>query len=615
LPLKIILLELFSRRKKIVYLILIIFVITIQLLAGNPQLVFISFVALVFYSIYTLYLPKKVNFFQLCLLLFFLGSGSICGAAVQILPTLELYKLSRGNLQPSFEFMTQISASPRILLSYFFHFGYPEEYGLNIKRLGYMDVYPFLLVLFGLFLRKDRLTKFFFISLLISIVLSLGKYNPLYKLYLYIPLINQMRYPILFLFIASFFISILAGFSLNYILNLETEIRKKELFKLTLKIITLVYILLIIFSVFTYREENIYFSLSDFFLYFIKETKFFIILSLIIFLIFSLYFSGKISANLFKKINFIFLFFTIFLSPPYLIPSLNDVDYIELLREENIDKDIYITPSSIYPENPEYVDFLKKEKGFFRVYNDYKKTPLQRSLGLLYKIPCIIGYLPLHLARFEKYLTLLYEDIYTTGLNLMNVKFILDKKMEGVPIGIENEIERLVYNNEISIIENKNCLPRAFIVYKNLFIKDEDEILEKLGDVNFNPKEYVILEEKPKLVQSPDSTVQNLNSSAEIIKYSPLELIINANLKENGFLFLSDTYYPGWKVYVNGKEDKIYRANYLFRAVYLKKGKNEVRFVYEPIIFKIGLLISILTILVLTGIIIKSFCTNKKLLQ
>ncbi|PIW67572.1 MAG: hypothetical protein COW10_04930, partial [Candidatus Omnitrophica bacterium CG12_big_fil_rev_8_21_14_0_65_42_8] len=59
---------------------------------------------------------------------------------------------------------------------------------------------------------------------------------------------------------------------------------------------------------------------------------------------------------------------------------------------------------------------------------------------------------------------------------------------------------------------------------------------------------------------------------------------------------LSDTYYPGWKAIVDGKYQKIIRADYILRAVRLEPGAHTVDFIYSPGSFKAGLFITILTI-------------------
>ena len=58
---------------------------------------------------------------------------------------------------------------------------------------------------------------------------------------------------------------------------------------------------------------------------------------------------------------------------------------------------------------------------------------------------------------------------------------------------------------------------------------------------------------------------------------------------------LADAYHPGWKLRVDGKEQRILRANYLFRAVELPAGNHKVEFSYEPETFRIGLRISLCT--------------------
>ena len=69
-------------------------------------------------------------------------------------------------------------------------------------------------------------------------------------------------------------------------------------------------------------------------------------------------------------------------------------------------------------------------------------------------------------------------------------------------------------------------------------------------------------------------------------------------------LLLSETDYPGWKVRVDGRPEKIYRANQAFRAVPLPSGNHTVRFTYEPGSFYYGLWISLATLLGLLGALI-----------
>ena len=94
------------------------------------------------------------------------------------------------------------------------------------------------------------------------------------------------------------------------------------------------------------------------------------------------------------------------------------------------------------------------------------------------------------------------------------------------------------------------------------------------------------------------------DEGATITKYSPNEVIVKAKVSQPKFLVLSDSYYPGWKAYVDGVREKVYVANYISRAVYLDAGEHTVRFVFDPFSFKAGLAITLLTIMLLLGYII-----------
>ena len=92
-------------------------------------------------------------------------------------------------------------------------------------------------------------------------------------------------------------------------------------------------------------------------------------------------------------------------------------------------------------------------------------------------------------------------------------------------------------------------------------------------------------------------------STAKITRYSYNELTVEADMQSLGLVVLSDTFYPGWKAFVDGVESAIYKADYVFRAVLLDEGKHRIDFINDPASFKVGAFISFLTS-VLIGILI-----------
>ena len=91
--------------------------------------------------------------------------------------------------------------------------------------------------------------------------------------------------------------------------------------------------------------------------------------------------------------------------------------------------------------------------------------------------------------------------------------------------------------------------------------------------------------------------LSRLPQKVQILSESNNRLDLQVNAEENSLLVLSDTYYPGWKALVDGKETKIYRADYAFRALPLNAGTHRVGFVYDPMSFKLGAGVTILGIL------------------
>lgn len=141
-------------------------------------------------------------------------------------------------------------------------------------------------------------------------------------------------------------------------------------------------------------------------------------------------------------------------------------------------------------------------------------------------------------------------------------------------------------------------VPRAYVVSKVTEEKNPLQILNKLSSKEFNPLEEVILHEAV-----PVDRKRGFQGRAAIVKYANSYVAVQASLNSPGVLVLADSFYPGWRVYVDGNESKILRANFFFRGVSLPAGEHLVEFRYRPASFTIGLAISLAT---LCGVILCS---------
>jgi uncharacterized membrane protein YfhO len=84
------------------------------------------------------------------------------------------------------------------------------------------------------------------------------------------------------------------------------------------------------------------------------------------------------------------------------------------------------------------------------------------------------------------------------------------------------------------------------------------------------------------------------------IEYDNINHIrIEVTTAQPGIVVLSEASYPGWRVTVNGKQANIIRLNYLFQGVEVDSGRQQIQFEYQPPFFRLYLLISFFTFLVI----------------
>jgi hypothetical protein len=75
--------------------------------------------------------------------------------------------------------------------------------------------------------------------------------------------------------------------------------------------------------------------------------------------------------------------------------------------------------------------------------------------------------------------------------------------------------------------------------------------------------------------------------------YESGRVVVESNVGRDGWLVLSDRYFPGWFARLDGEPVSIERANVMVRAVRVPAGKHAVEFRYAPASLRIGGLVSL----------------------
>ena len=218
--------------------------------------------------------------------------------------------------------------------------------------------------------------------------------------------------------------------------------------------------------------------------------------------------------------------------------------------------------------------------------------PNQDSIGRVY------------LANFDVY----RQGVFKADGNLVNndIAFILATKDEGT----ENTLE-MVYDGDIKIYENKDLPQNLPIIRDVIQANNKDQCLSILPGID--PFKTAIVENVDRL---PLSNLQADNhiETAQISGYSANTVQITTNLRAPALIVLSDTYFPGWEVKINGMPSQIINTNCMMRGVFVDAGNSLIEMEYRPISGLAGGIISGISclILVLIAIIRKNMRVNSK---
>lgn len=420
--------------------------------------------------------------------------------------------------------------------------------------VSYIGIGSFIFVLFSIF-RKDKKTIFFLSALLISLIFAFPTLIAKIPYKLNFPFLASSQ-PTRLIFIVDFSLSVLAAFGFDYFL--KTNNKKKTIY--ILSIVLVLFLAIWLFVLFLFK--NISFQdLSVTKQNLILPTILVFINSLLI--IFIIWFKNKKFVNIFSLIIILLLFadllrfgwkYTPFTNKDYLYPNTKTLNFLK----ENLGNYRYMaTDSKIFPPNFSVIYKLQGLDGYDPLYLE-NYAELIAAIGR--KEPNInkpFG--------FNRIITPQSTD--TSLINILGVKYIITF---GKP-GINPNYKKVFTEGQTNVYENLDVLPRTFFAWNIYLAKDNKDTIEQIFKFKDDLRTNAI-------VQGFKGNAKYSDGIAKIINYSENKVeIVTQNSKE-GFLVLTDSYYPTWHARIDGSETKIYKTDYNFRGILIPSGNHKVEF-------------------------------------
>lgn len=579
------------------HLVLASIFLVIQFLAGAPEIVILTGIVLVI-TIFFLgaILDKDIPLRSRVKGLVLLGVIVVLLSGIQLTAFYELHRYSIRSAGLSYASATTWSFAWKDFIQFFLpdFFGYQqtiEKYWLNqswLKTL-YLGIGPLLFSV--LFFAKGGRTRWFFLGLVVfSLVLGLGGNTPVYKLLHKIPPFNSVRYPVKFLFLLFFALSAMTAMGLD-ILRKGIAYKDRTVRRIVLVFFYSGFLCALgwAFLNFRYNEITAFLEHRN-----IRPPLF-----------------NDIWFNLHNAKRFL-LFSFVLCTGIFLYLELRAKRIVLGFIAAVLVADLFLANYGFYGSAS--WRWFKTPDAFAKVLADNReterfmvsvKTEDDLNSILLGKDLLVAPYAAVHglygiggaevmrIDHQDKYLRL-----FNCVKNIREARNLLDiggVKYAILSYPVENDQFRLVKkealnDKEVYLYEYRGY-PGRFLFFSNArYFTDDNEVMLRIIDQGFDLKRELIISGQPRpgLARNPRA-----KGAVTLVSYEPAKVVLTSRCEGNGFLYIGDTWYPGWRAYVDGRRTKVYRANLAFRAIEVPAGEHTVVFAYVPISFYAGCILTV----------------------
>ena len=639
--------------------VLLIAVFALQWLGGEPMTFLATFGLCFAYALYRCGTPEKLwsklNL-RLLAIFFLVGCGILLLCAVQFLPASDLLSHSRRGVQGlRFRETANWAVNPfsllEIVIPDFFGSGRGSPSGwlwlMSDRNLPYflsafLGFVPLFYALGGWGLGTDHRRNFVAGSAGVFLLLSFGHFTPVFSLgYLLIPPLMLVRYPVKLLVIVTFLVAILAGWGLDRLRFPAAEWkprRQRVLLPLGVLlggIVTLLAVAWLLPAAIAiptrwalhtlaptpFSLEQMPESLVTMLRFQLPGLAGFCLGGIVLvagleqgkrwarpgLYAFGILAMGQlVMANYAANPTVPRSFFTYrppvlaeFKDPPGTYRVTSDWPIIQTPETKNLQT--YTSFESI----PEAADLEPIAQGAFQTRTQLAAGSMVNNVegGINLDLE---RSLPPYLYDVEIYLSQNSADPLRADclLGRTNVKYILR------PSRADSSATRFigeVFNGSplpSRLYEDQCFVPRTYVAGSSLFSTDSVETLDQLASREFDAAHTVIL--AAPAGSAPAVSTTESAGEVEIVHRDPNSVTLQARLSRPAYVVLLERYDPSWQAAVDGHRVPIWRANQLFRAVYVEAGTHEIAFQYHQRGLRAGLIISVITVIMLLIICLKN---------
>jgi hypothetical protein len=291
------------------------------------------------------------------------------------------------------------------------------------------------------------------------------------------------------------------------------------------------------------------------------------------------------------------------------------IDKRYLNNDKFVSKQQYSKPFTASPAD-QYI--LNDNTLSFRVaditkdmFNDASTCYFHKSLG---------GYSGAKLRRYQDIITQYLGGELNQLRSSQTAQDLMQSLTQQKVINMMNT-KYVIYNPNSQPFPNPNALGNAWVVNDVRWVSSPNEEIDAIGETNLAHTAILNREFAQQVgnYQLTDSIMPEI----ELVDYQPNKLTYRFSSVSTGsttadylVVFSEIWTEKGWKMYVDGQEQPLLRANYLLRAANIPSGEHEIVMEYAPRAYKVGNTVSfassLIMILGLVGALVYTFKPKKK---